>query len=259
MVIEDESVDREVKSQYSGSDKEKFELIKTIVAMANTRGGVIVIRKLQGIDEGLMDSARLDDLVNRYIQPSIENIISKIDDKKRVEIKIECSSRRPHIFITNGYYKDKKGEKTAFYPGQIYMRHSSKTEPANAEDVHDIIRVLVSSWLGELAKSIGKLSLDFSEAGIPVFLTDAPGALQITPGDINKFYPYTAKMLGEMLGKNQNWVARAIQKLGLKKNILYCQTVLGASGKPVIYKYSSICYEKLRKEIEKNPNFNPYE
>lgn len=206
-----------------------------------------------------MDSARLDDLVNRYIQPRFENVRSTLDKKGKVSIIVESSPRKPHIFTTDGTYTDSKGQiKHAFYPGQLYFRHSSKTEPATADDVHHIIRISVSSWLKGLAESVSEFSLRLSGSGVPVYYTDAPGALQISIKDVNQEYPYTAKTLGEKIGKNLNWVANAIKKLNLKYDKLYCCPVEGASGKPAIFKYSEEALKRLKNEIEKNPDFNPY-
>ncbi len=254
-----ESVDFEKKSQYQGLQKEKLELVKNIVAMANTNGGEIIIKKLVGISADSMDSARLDDLVNKHIQPRIENIESSINDKGEVRIRVEASSRKPHIFIHETSYKDSKGRlRSAFHPGQIYVRHSSKTEPATADDLNFMMRSAVSSWLGKLASSVKEFSLEIGGGGLPVYPSNEPSALQISIKDVNEDYPYTAKILGKEIGKNQNWVAKAAQKLGLKDERLYCCPIRGATGEIVLYKYSKEALMRLMKEIEDNPEFNPY-
>ena len=68
MPAEKEAVDLEKKSQFSGSNKEWLELIKIVVSMANTRGGTISIKKLVGAKLEDLDSSRIDDRVNKYIQ-----------------------------------------------------------------------------------------------------------------------------------------------------------------------------------------------
>lgn len=254
-----ESIDLEKKSRYSGTTKERLELVKTIVAMANTKGGEITIRELVGITTDSMDSARLDDLVNKYIQPRIENIRSSVDKKGKVRIKVESSSRKPHVFVHEASYEDNKGRrKSAFFPGQVYVRHSSKTEPATADDFNSMIRTVVSSWFSMLASSVESFSMEIGRGGFPVYPSDEPSALQISIKDINEEYPYTAKTLGRVIGKNQNWVAKAAQVLGLKENKIYCQPVKGATGEIALYKYSKEAAKRLEEETRNNPEFNPY-
>jgi hypothetical protein len=256
-----ESIDFEKKRLFQGNKREKLELVKNIVAMANTNGGKIIINKLEGIPADAMDSAKLDDLVNKFVEPRIENIESSVDKKGKVTIRVEASSRRPHVFIHEASYEGSKGRfKSAFHPGQVYVRHSSKTEPATADDLHFMIRSAVSSWIGQLANSLKELSLEIGgKGGIPVYPSDEPSALQISIKDVNEDYPYTTKTLGVALGKSTNWVAKAAQKLGLKEDKLYCCPIKGAAGKIVIYKYSEEAKSRLIKVLKEDPGFNPYE
>lgn len=251
----------EVKSRFEGSDEEILKIVKTIVAFANTEGGEILIKKV--VDrQDLLDSARLDDKVNRYVQPRVEGIESVIDEKTgECRIKVPKSQTAIHVFIAEASYKDSKDrQKSAFYPGQVYVRHSSKTEPATAEDLEKMIRERVSEWLSELGKAMGKLAkqISISESGLPVRISET-GVLTIAFTDPNREYPYTAKTLGQKIGKNQNWVAKAAEKLGLKNDRGYTLPINSSNGKKVIqWRYNEAAVQKLRRKVEEEPDFSPY-
>jgi hypothetical protein len=232
--------------------------VKTIVGMANTEGGEVHLKKL-ACDEAKLDSARLDDLVNKYILPKYHAIRSKVSDAGRCIIEVEQSALRPHVFAQEASYSDGKGRtKSAFYPGQVYVRHSSKTDPATGEDFQRIIRDGTSEVLRTLGKAIEAFSFDVqASGGMPVTL-GAGGLLQVTMKDANLVYPYTTKTLGEKLSKDQNWVAIAARRLGIWGNSEYCWQVLGGHGVALFPKYNEAAYERLRAKMDEDPDFNPY-
>ena len=250
----------EEKSQFAGSQREKLELVKTIVAFANTKGGRLILRKVTcNLEE--LDSARLDDLVNKYTTPRVHNIISRKLRKGNWELDVAESTDKPHVFTTETSYKDARGkDKSVFYPGQIYVRHSSKTEPATADDLRGMIQEIVGDWLTKIGREIQNFSIGFSKGdnSLPVRLSSDAGALTIKVSDPNVDYPYTAKTLGTKLDKNQNWVAFAAQKLGLKGNPAYCCEIQGADGHIVVRRYNEEAFGRLKQKIEENPDFDPY-
>jgi predicted HTH transcriptional regulator len=118
-----EKEDLEYKSQFDGSKKAWLKLIKTAVAMANKRGGIIRYEKIL-TDISSLDSANLDNKINSYISPKLRGIISK---KKKLgfDIIIPNSELKPHIFIQRGIYKNEEGnEVVEFYEGQIWIIQS---------------------------------------------------------------------------------------------------------------------------------------
>lgn len=134
-----EGTDHEEKSAFDWSPKEKLEVVKNVVAMANIDGGTIFLKSIQ-CDTTYLDSARLDDLVNKYIEPKFHGIRSEVSEGA-CRILVERSTTRPHIFIDAVAYTDGKGRsRTAFYSGQVFVRHSSKTDPARGEDVERMLR-----------------------------------------------------------------------------------------------------------------------
>lgn len=250
-----EAIDYEEKSQFSGSKKEQLELVKSIVSFANTSGGKIILHN-STCDPRNLDSAKLDDLVNKYIAPQIQNITSQQLENSDWQINVSSSKDKPHIFITEAGCQDENGTyKSLFYNGQVYARHGSKTEPAN-DDIRMMIQETVGDWLTKIAGAIQNLSLQFSAQGdsLPIRLSDDSNALAMRISDPNIDYPYTATTLSKAIGKNRNWVPKIAQEQGLKDNRIYSCTIYGASGNVAVIKYSESALAKLRKLVNDNQN-----
>ena len=167
-----ENADLDFKSQIDlANDGEVLELIKDMVAIANTGGGLILI--------GVNDDGTCNESFEYNLQ-SIDNatIINKIRKYTNVEFSgfemhntsksgkdVLClniePARRPIAFEKPGTYpnpKDPKGQKTAFGQGTVYFRHGSKSETCNNQDLSkfgdselDRIR---ESWLGNIRKVV---------------------------------------------------------------------------------------------------------
>lgn len=75
--------------------------------------------------------------------------------------------------------------------------------------------------------------------------------------DIEADYPLLTKELGDNIGKNQNWTAKAVNVLGLKGDPKYHQ-VVRAGQTSVIHRYSSAAETALRNKLKAEPNFDPY-
>jgi hypothetical protein len=101
-----------------------------MVAMANCRGGRIVLSDVI-CSSKLLDSSHLDNLVNAQVSPRINGITWRQLPDGDWEIEADRSPDRPHVFVVDRRYKDDEGkDKYAFHRGQVYVRHSSKSEPA---------------------------------------------------------------------------------------------------------------------------------
>lgn len=70
-------------------------------------------------------------------------------------------------------------------------------------------------------------------------------------------YPYLTRELGEKVGKNQNWAAKAATVLGLKGDPTYHQEIR-ASRSSSVQRYSDAALQKLKDYIAAHPNFDPY-
>jgi predicted HTH transcriptional regulator len=141
LLEQSESEGLERKSSLDPSNaKEMLGLVADIVAMANTRGGKLLIG-VRGVplpesQIKLFDSARLDDKVNSYAEPNVGGIRSAQLDKDFLVVEIEKSKNPPHIMKKEGNYSDlEKGQQHLFRARDILVRHSSKTERATRSDL----------------------------------------------------------------------------------------------------------------------------
>ncbi len=228
--------------------------------MANSEGGEIGILSFDGNPDKL-DSARLDDSVNRYAAPRVEGIVSIQEAEGRWRITVPRSGAGPHMFVKETSYEDADGKVySAFYPGQIYARHSSKTEPATEDDLRTIVDGHVGRWLSHVATAIQDFSLELAEggAGLPARLSETGAGLSIAVRDPNRDYPYTARTLGQKLERSQNWVAKALGVLQLRGNPAYSMAIRGASGQIVVRKYNELTLDALWQKLSDDPSFDPY-
>lgn len=86
---------------------------------------------------------------------------------------------------------------------------------------------------------------------------DASLPVIVKKTEIEADYPYLTGELGTRIGKNQNWVAKAIQIMNLKGDPKYHQPVR-AGAKTVIHRYSAAAEAKLRAALVSDPSFDPY-
>ena len=246
----------EEKSKFAGERVDFLDITKTIAAFANCEGGLILLRGVS-CDPKLLDSARLDDFVNKLVAPRIPNIVSVQRDKDVFSIEVPRSDDAPHVMAHSPSYKQANDkERAAFHQGQIYVRHSSKSEPATADDLREMIRKATSRALASLGDAIKRASVEVAEGGLPIL---APGSvLEIAMKDVNASHPYTATTLGAKLGKGQQWTAAAAGKLEIKNDPKYWINIVGSMGHVIARKYSEEALKRLVQEIESDPDFDPY-
>ena len=143
---EDSRVD--FKSKFSPNLKARFwvEIVKDIVAFANTLGGVIVFGLM---DDGSVsehdcstllefDPAKITDQVAVYTgtQFSQFTVTSVPRNGLLLPALVIEPSRIPMVFKKPGTYEVQPGrQKTAFSLGTIYFRHGAKSEPATQDDL----------------------------------------------------------------------------------------------------------------------------
>jgi len=143
------------------------ELIKDIVAMANSGGGVILV----GLDNGGApsgadvtaligtDHAVIVDKIHKYTGYQFNDV--EVHETKKGESTIAVIEiapvKIPIIFQNVGTYETSPGkQKTAFSRGTIYFRHGAKSEPGTTEDIRAVIErqleVIRSEWLDGVRK-----------------------------------------------------------------------------------------------------------
>jgi hypothetical protein len=158
------------KSQLDFSESHSWcEIVKDIIAMANSGGGVLLIGlDNKGVPTGFdpsnildMDEATITDKIYKYTGVDLDAFTiseEKKMGKKLAAILIEGVSI-PIVFIKPGTYSvsDSK-QKTAFSSGTVYFRHGAKSEPGNTNDLRQVIeRQLESirkSWLHGVRKVV---------------------------------------------------------------------------------------------------------
>lgn len=143
------------------------EIIKDIVAMANTGGGVITFGvendgKRSHWDPSRMlklDPAVITDKIARYTGEQFSDF--EMHDLRRGRSRVAALEVRgvqiPLVFVQPGTYDVGGGkQKTAFARGTVYFRHGAKSEPAVSKDFRDFLDRQIEnvrrSWLGNLRK-----------------------------------------------------------------------------------------------------------
>jgi hypothetical protein len=70
-------------------------------------------------------------------------------------------------------------------------------------------------------------------------------------------YPYLTREIGELVGKSQNWAAKAATVLGLKGDPKYHQAIR-TSRSGSVHRYSEAALHKMQSHLTTTPGFNPY-
>jgi hypothetical protein len=145
------------------------ELIKDIIAMANSGGGAIAI----GLkDDGTPSKQNLSSVFN--LDPAdITNKIFKYTDEQFGDFEIIHTKKdgygieviqiggvpTPIVFTKPGAYIvefTNNQQKTAFSQGTIYYRHGAKSEPANSNDIRKSLQKEIErtrkAWLNGIRK-----------------------------------------------------------------------------------------------------------
>lgn len=249
----------ENKAVYSANDKQRLELVKTVVAMANTKGGKIYYDKVE-CDSRWLDSSAVDDMVNRYVEPRVTGISSETFLDGSFVVEVQDSADKPHVFTHEVSFQDKRKTKSAFHPGQIWVRHSSKTEPATADDVRQLVHHAAGRLFERLSKHVRQpgfvMRLDLAEA-TSVRISNEKDAMPVVP-DLEHGFPFTTKTLGQRLDQQTGWVAKAAEVLGLKHDRRYSLPVPGSGDYVAQWRYSEAAKTRIEKELGDNPDWNPY-
>ena len=163
------TADLDFKSEFNpNSNPDWPELIKDIVAIANSGGGIIAI----GLnDDGSTASYDIQPVLD--LDPAdISNKVQKYTnccfaDFRMVETKIGGKSaaclaiggvHNPIVFEKPGTYQivGTNQQKSAFSQGTVYFRHGAKSEPGTSDDLRNFVEREVerlrSAWLDNIQK-----------------------------------------------------------------------------------------------------------
>lgn len=201
---------------------EWLELLKDIIAMANTGGGIIIIGltntgKPSGKDVSAvleLDHATIVDKVQKYTNIQFSEVeIHEAEKAGQGLAIIEISPVEiPLIFQNVGTYKaGPKKQKTAFSRGTIYFRHGAKSEPGSPDDLQKFIERRLESirkeWLEGVRKVVkaepgsairvfkGEVRESRSQEAVPIRFVDDPEAPGYRLIDHDTTFPYRQKEL----------------------------------------------------------------
>ncbi|HET6572027.1 MAG TPA: ATP-binding protein [Fimbriiglobus sp.] len=252
---QNESAELDFKASFDPAAPQDWcEIIKDLVAMANSGGGLIVI----GVnDDGSPASADLQNVL--ALDPAtIADKIKKYTDQHVAGFSLSGGLRYscpvamlsvspvpiPIVFTAPGTYDVGGGkQKTAFSKGTVYFRHGPKSEPGTSEDLRAAINReldrIRSSWLDGIKKVVtAPIGSTISVLPAEVKLSGANGAAVRLVTDENApafkavrtdlLYPYRQKEL----------VARVKQLL----------------GDSVITGHDVLCVRKAHR-VDSEPNF----
>ena len=224
----------EFKAEFDAtSSAEWCEIIKDIIALHNSGGGIILF----GVnDDGscsgknvdslfVLDVAEITDKIQKYVgvQFSEFEVLEKEKDGQRIAALVVDASRIPLVFKKPGSYSVGNGkQKVAFKEGSVYFRHEAKSSPGYTDDlrrsVDKNLNIVQKSWLGNINKVVNaspKSEVVLVPAGTEdsakgkaalIRLTDDPNAKTYGKMDFDLTHPFRQKELIEKvsfaLGQN---------------------------------------------------------
>lgn len=212
------------------SSPEWCEIIKDIVAFANSGGGVIVF----GVNN---DGSNFETDVSAILSFDAADITNKIEaytgyqfagleitevsrfGETRAALIISAADipmifTRPGADIIVG-----KKHRSAFAKGTIYFRHGAKSEPGNRDDLVDwrdnAIEKIRRSWMGGIRKVVEAPAdhvinvVSSPESGVPHLeglaitaeISATPGAVRIVPQNAEELWPHRQGALLEAVNR----------------------------------------------------------
>lgn len=211
------------------SSKDRCEIVKDIVAMANSGGGYLLI----GVkDDGTLsvfdvtsvlnlDPAKITDQVRKYTGQhfSAFEIYEAQRNGKIIAIFGIKGTSIPIVFTSPGTYDiGENRQKTAFSIGTVYFRHGAKSEPGTSDDLRDALERELNRfreiWLGDIRKVIEaplgsqiqiiapSVTASQNLIAAPIRFTEDPDAPAYHNIDPNTTHPYRQKEVLEMLNSN---------------------------------------------------------
>ena len=206
------------------SGKDWCEIVKDIIAIANTSGGVIVFglssdAQPSGFDVApvmAVDPAKISDKIYKYTNQQFSDFSLVRCEANGIILAALVISRAPlpMVFEKPGTYDIGQGRQhTAFAAGATYFRHGAKSEPGNTQDIHLAfdrrLAIVREEWLKNVRHVIeaplGSKVLTIqpkNDAGaLGVRLTDDPQAPTIGVLSPDTTHPFRQKDLIEELNK----------------------------------------------------------
>lgn len=263
------------------SSQDWARIIKDIIAMANSGGGIILFGvkdngSSSDFDKNLIlsiDPAVICDKISAYTKEDFSefDIVEIIRGRKKFAALFIASAPSPIVFTKPGTdINDGGKQKPAFVRGSVYFRHGAKSEPGTTNDikvtVNRVVEKLKKSWLEGTRKIAnikpGEEILVSSKNNVkktPGKIVADKDAQSFRPDDAGKIWPHRSKEL----------IAKINEKMREKKITLHdilCvkkQYNIDESSNPeLVYKpyvdvsprYSDQFVDWILNKLQKNPN-----
>lgn len=151
----------------STAERDWCELVKDLVAMANSAGGAILL----GVNDdgtrnpgyasivGTLDPAQVTDKVSRYTNEQFSAFsIGQLDRLDgRCDVITVRQSPTILVFSKEGAYSVGRGrQELAFRTGTVYVRHGAKSEPATSADLRTMVQRRVDARLRSVLANVKK-------------------------------------------------------------------------------------------------------
>lgn len=267
------------------STGEWVEIIKDMVAIANSGGGIILI----GVDNHgkpnafdikpllEFDSADITNKIHKYT--GVQFAEFELLEEEKAGQKIAALAIQgvsiPIVFTKPGTYDIGGGkQKTVFGIGTIYFRHGAKSDPGNTEDIRKAIERQLESirkdWIRGVRKVVtapqgsqivvasGEVKESSSPEATPIRLVDDPSAPAYRKIDFDVSHPNRLKELvrklnEELKGKGSvsTYDVLCLRRLyKLDENSKYCHKPIFGS-----MQYSETLIDWIIKQVNANPRF----
>ena len=255
-----ETTDVEFKSSFDvAAAGDWLEIIKDIVALANSGGGLILVGlsddgSPSGADTTGIQSVDPADLTNRIHKYTAHHFsgFELVECQKAghdvCAIRV-APVRIPIVFTRVGTYEVAEAkQKTAFSVGTVYFRHGAKSEPGSSDDLRAFLEreleLTRKSWLDGIAKVVeaptgsrfAVLPPESAPSGpagaLPMRLTDDPDAPAYYAVPLDNTHPFRQKEVvrevnGRLVGKrtiNTHDILCIRRVYSIQKEIAFCYT-----------------------------------
>ncbi|MGI5818235.1 MAG: helix-turn-helix domain-containing protein [Armatimonadota bacterium] len=270
----EESAELDFKESFDpGETGDWCELIKDIVAMANSGGGTIVV----GVcDDGTpsqadvtplltVDPAQVTDKLSKYTSTQVIQCGIRPDTMGGFDLAVlrVAEVHVPVPFTSPGEYpsSNPKKPKRAFAEGTVYFRHGAKSEPALPEDLRSFAERILKQQRHEILQNLqtivhapagAKLQLagPDDEADISARVLDedeVPTGANII-ARVNKLddFPFTFRDVEGLTGIKSNPLTAVMRELGVYDDEDLSQAVDYRSS--TLWKYSQKCVDLINAE-----------
>ena len=192
----------------------KYRFVKAVISFANTEGGFVIVgTNNEGKHIGLdthnqrdLDLAKLDELINGCVFPSIRNlnlVFTKLEGVKIGILHIPPSPEMPHV-TTKSVTLESDQRKAVLARHVVYTRQGAKSDIARPEHHQAIIKRRTESLRRELLRAIENVQVPYTFGSSAQFggvfqITDDPTAPRLNISHVDGSDEGGAKLVHESL------------------------------------------------------------